>query len=80
MENDPRAAVWMAVARRCRESNSQFSAAFVDALAQAAVLVAENLGRDVESFARHARRAKVSVEDVRLCARHNQDVLAQLDD
>ncbi|KAJ2543186.1 hypothetical protein GGF49_002269 [Coemansia sp. RSA 1853] len=70
---DPRAAVWMAVARRCADDEREFSPAFVDALSQVAAGVAETLGRDLGAFARHAKRAKVSVDDVRLCARRNPD-------
>ncbi|KAJ1845397.1 hypothetical protein LPJ70_002520 [Coemansia sp. RSA 2708] len=68
----------MAVARSCQEDDAAFSPAFVDALAHVAGAVAETLGRDLESFARHGKRAKVSVEDVRLCARRNPAVQEQL--
>jgi len=33
---------------------------------------AENLGSDLESFAKHAKRTTVSQEDVKLCARKNE--------
>ncbi|KAJ2818126.1 hypothetical protein IWW50_005928 [Coemansia erecta] len=77
---DPRAGMWMAVARCCSEADGEFSPAFVDALGHVAAGVAETLGRDLESFARHAKRAKVSVEDVRLCARRNPDLSSRLDE
>lgn len=35
--------------------------------------------RDVEHFSRHARRSIVQVDDVRLCARRNADLLHSLD-
>mmetsp|Transcript_5543 Transcript_5543/g.7761 ORF Transcript_5543/g.7761 Transcript_5543/m.7761 type:complete len:252 (+) Transcript_5543:1-756(+) len=42
--------------------------------------IAENLGRDVESFARHAKRSMVNTDDVKLCARRNPTILAKLNE
>ncbi|KAJ1734864.1 hypothetical protein LPJ61_000843 [Coemansia biformis] len=67
---DPRAAVWLAVAQLCsadeQKSAAKYSPAFVDALGQVVYAQAETMAADLESFAKHAKRAKVSVDDVKV--------------
>ncbi|KAJ2221410.1 MHF histone-fold complex component, partial [Coemansia sp. RSA 485] len=59
-------------------TGTRFSATFVDALSQVVFAQAETVGADLECFAKHAKRAKISTEDVKLCARRNDDLLQAL--
>ncbi|KAJ2777657.1 MHF histone-fold complex component [Coemansia javaensis] len=67
---DPRAAVWLAVAQLCsadeKKTAVRYSPAFVDALSHVVYAQAETMGGDLECFAKHARRAKVTVDDVKV--------------
>eukprot|EP00735_Rhodelphis_limneticus_P015242 TRINITY_DN9434_c0_g1::TRINITY_DN9434_c0_g1_i1::g.277::m.277 TRINITY_DN9434_c0_g1::TRINITY_DN9434_c0_g1_i1::g.277 ORF type:complete len:270 (+),score=24.07,sp/Q6NRI8/CENPS_XENLA/33.33/2e-07,CENP-S/PF15630.1/9.5e-19,Histone/PF00125.19/1.2e-05,Bromo_TP/PF07524.8/0.00015,Bromo_TP/PF07524.8/1e+04,CDC27/PF09507.5/0.00022,CBFD_NFYB_HMF/PF00808.18/0.00022,CBFD_NFYB_HMF/PF00808.18/1.1e+03,CBFD_NFYB_HMF/PF00808.18/1.1e+04,CBFD_NFYB_HMF/PF00808.18/8.4e+03,TFIID-31kDa/PF02291.10/0.0019,CENP-T/PF15511.1/0.0 len=47
-------------------------------LGEMAVSFLEQIGRDSESFARHAKRSTVNVDDIKLCARNNEDVSTKL--
>ncbi|KAI7830024.1 kinetochore component CENP-S-domain-containing protein [Kickxella alabastrina] len=80
--NSARAAVWYAVAQLCDEDESKtgtkFSPTFVDALSHVVFSQAETMGADLECFAKHAKRAKISVDDVKLCARRNEHLLELL--
>ncbi|KAJ1720669.1 hypothetical protein LPJ53_004730 [Coemansia erecta] len=79
-----RSAVWFAVAQLCAHDESEtgtaFSATFVDALSQVVFAQAEAMGADLELFAKHAKRAKISVDDVKLCARRNEHLLQIISD
>ncbi|KAJ2160551.1 MHF histone-fold complex component [Coemansia sp. RSA 552] len=76
--NDPRSALWLAVAQLCQReeqaSGTCFAPAFVDALAHVVGAQAETTGADLECFANHAKRAKITTDDVRLCLRRNKDL------
>ncbi|PIA16112.1 hypothetical protein COEREDRAFT_8770 [Coemansia reversa NRRL 1564] len=76
--SDPRAAIWLAVAQLCSAdenmSATKFTPAFVDALSRVVLSQAETMASDLECFARHAKRAKISVDDVKLCARRNNSM------
>ncbi|KAJ1647178.1 MHF histone-fold complex component [Coemansia asiatica] len=67
-----RSAMWFAVAQLCshdeHKNGTRFSPTFVDALSQVVFSQAEILGADLECFAKHAKRAKISTEDVKLQA------------
>ncbi|KAJ2680526.1 MHF histone-fold complex component [Coemansia spiralis] len=67
--NDAHAAIWFTVAQLCNEdekkSSVKFSPAFVDALSQVVYSQTETMGVDLEHFAKHAKRAKISVDDVK---------------
>ncbi|ORX73231.1 hypothetical protein DL89DRAFT_265369 [Linderina pennispora] len=82
--NDPRASVWLAVAKLCSEdetsSGVSYSPTFVEALSHVVYAQAETMGGDLECFAKHARRTKISVDDVKLCARRNGALHKQLED
>ncbi|GAQ80023.1 hypothetical protein KFL_000440240 [Klebsormidium nitens] len=58
----------------------EVSPVVVSALAELTSKYAESLARDLESFAHHAGRKTVNVEDVLLAARRNPDVKAVLSD
>ncbi|KAJ1995958.1 MHF histone-fold complex component [Coemansia sp. RSA 1358] len=77
--NDAHAAIWFTVAQLCNEdekkSSVKFSPAFVDALSQVVYSQTETMGVDLEHFAKHAKRAKISVDDVKLCARRNEKLV-----
>ncbi|KAJ1939690.1 hypothetical protein GGF37_004295, partial [Kickxella alabastrina] len=45
---------------------TKFSPTFVDALSHVVFSQAETMGADLECFAKHAKRAKISVDDVKL--------------
>ncbi|KAI8325900.1 hypothetical protein GQ54DRAFT_330485 [Martensiomyces pterosporus] len=80
--NDARASVWFAVAQLCNEdekkTGAKYSPTFVDALSQVVYAQAETMALDLECFAKHAKRAKISVDD--LCARRNDDLLKLISD
>ncbi|ESO05526.1 hypothetical protein HELRODRAFT_77283, partial [Helobdella robusta] len=48
---------------------------FVAALTETTVRYLECLGRDLELFARHAKRTQISVDDVLLTARKSQELV-----
>lgn len=51
--------------------------AYVEAaLASLVYKQAEFLAKDLELFARHARRSTIQVEDVKLCARRNPEFVS----
>lgn len=45
---------------------------FIFCLSDFVYKIMERLGSDVESFAKHAKRSTVQIEDVLLCARRNE--------
>jgi centromere protein S len=70
------------VSKACRraeeEAQVSISRGFVHCLSQLVFEVAHRMGEDLESFARHARRSTVQVEDVLLCARRNPSLVEVL--
>jgi centromere protein S len=50
----------------------------IAAIGDVALAFSGVLARDAELFAMHAKRARICVDDVKLCARRNDSLLAQL--
>ncbi|KAL7753595.1 MHF histone-fold complex component [Sorochytrium milnesiophthora] len=77
-----RAAIHAAVNDICKAEEPSMdvttSKLFVAALSDLVYKQAEMLGSDMEKFARHWSRKMVSVDDVKLCARRNETLLAAL--
>ncbi|KAI9240043.1 hypothetical protein MVEG_10271 [Podila verticillata NRRL 6337] len=70
-----KAAVWLAVGEICESQKSGLNIVItqqlIASLTDVVFTQAELLGKDVESFAKHAKRTTVSVDDVKLAARRN---------
>lgn len=82
--DDTRAAVWLTVAQLCADdearTGTKYAPAFVEALCHVVCSQTETMGADLECFAKHGKRSKISVDDVKLCVRRNQDLLQRLAD
>ncbi|GAA5922412.1 CENP-S family protein [Sporobolomyces koalae] len=77
-----KAAIWYTVTKISQEEelNLAFAASehFVASLAEVVLQQALSIGKDLESFAKHAGRTTVNVDDVKLLARHNEPLYDQL--
>ena len=62
------------------KSGMRISVTVVAAVADVAMSFAGLVARDAELFSKHAKRARISVEDVKLCARRNESLLSQISD
>ena len=54
------------------------SSATIHAVAEFVHVYATTMAQDMEAFAKHAGRKTINQEDVKLCARRNPDIRAQL--
>ncbi|NP_001191862.1 centromere protein S [Oryctolagus cuniculus] len=74
-----RAAVHYTVAALCQEVASDkgmpFSKQSVAAVSEVTFRQCENFAKDLEMFARHARRSTINTEDVKLLARRSNSLL-----
>ncbi|XP_037021552.2 centromere protein S [Artibeus jamaicensis] len=74
-----KAAVHYTVGRLCAEatqdSGVQLSKQTVAAIAEVTFRQCENFARDLEMFARHAKRSTINTEDVKLLARRSNSLL-----
>ncbi|XP_070850054.1 centromere protein S [Chaetodon trifascialis] len=70
-----KAAVHYTVGRLCQKTGGdyrrQFSRQVIAAITEAAVRQCDIFAKDLEAFARHAKRSTVSTEDVKLIARRS---------
>ncbi|KAI8359451.1 kinetochore component CENP-S-domain-containing protein [Mortierella sp. GBAus27b] len=70
-----KAAVWYTVGEICEtqkgELNVVITPQLIASLAELVYTQAESLGKDLEMFAKHAKRSTVNVDDVKLAARRN---------
>ncbi|KAJ0068739.1 hypothetical protein NL108_010812 [Boleophthalmus pectinirostris] len=70
-----KAAVHYTVGRLClkigQEQSKEFSRQTIAAIAETTFRQCENFARDLEAFARHAKRTTVSADDVKLVARRS---------
>eukprot|EP00250_Pteridium_aquilinum_P010032 c19103_g1_i1 orf=584-952(-) len=60
------------------KSSCVISAPVMTAVADLTFKYAEQLGRDLETFAQHASRKSINVDDVILAAHRNEDVACKL--
>ncbi|PAA84478.1 hypothetical protein BOX15_Mlig005592g2, partial [Macrostomum lignano] len=60
------------------QQQCKFSPEVVAAIAESVHRLAQTYSLDLESFARHAKRSTVGIDDVRLCARRNPQLLRHL--
>ncbi|KAK3839937.1 MAG: kinetochore component CENP-S-domain-containing protein [Linnemannia gamsii] len=78
-EDGPRerlkATVWYTVGEICNAEKDKLNVAltpqFIASLAEIVYTQAETLGKDLEMFARHAKRSTINSDDVKLAARRN---------
>ncbi|XP_062046404.1 centromere protein S isoform X2 [Lepus europaeus] len=74
-----RAAVHYTVAGLCQEVASDkempFSKQSIAAISEVTFRQCENFAKDLEMFARHARRSTINTEDVKLLARRSNSLL-----
>ncbi|KAI8597686.1 kinetochore component CENP-S-domain-containing protein [Dissophora ornata] len=78
-EEEPRerlkAAVWYIVGEICESQRADLNVVItpqlVASLAEVVFAQAESLGKDLETFSKHAKRSTVNVDDVKLAARRN---------
>ncbi|KAJ3066543.1 hypothetical protein HDU98_010149, partial [Podochytrium sp. JEL0797] len=55
-------------------SGTKVTPQFIHAAASTVWLQTLTLGKDVDAFAKHAKRSVVSVDDVKLCVRRSENV------
>ncbi|KAI8358559.1 apoptosis-inducing taf9-like domain protein [Blakeslea trispora] len=71
-------AVWYSVSEIAKQEASTqgktLSDAYIASLAEVVFEQMETMATDLESFATHARRAIISMDDVKLCARRNDSL------
>ncbi|XP_010626402.1 centromere protein S [Fukomys damarensis] len=74
-----KAAVHYTVGRLCQEvaedKEVQFSKQTIAAISEMTFRQCENFARDLEMFARHAKRSTINTEDVKLLARRSNSLL-----
>ncbi|XP_064219321.1 centromere protein S [Aotus nancymaae] len=79
-----KAAVHYTVGRLCEEvaldKEMQFSKQTIAAISELTFRQCENFAKDLEMFARHARRTTVNTEDVKLLARRSNSLLKYITD
>lgn len=77
-----RASVHYSVAKICEaegaEAGFTVTRETVAVLTELALRYSKTLAQDLEAFAKHARRTKVTVDDVVLCARKDERLLGAL--
>ncbi|KAG0254188.1 hypothetical protein BG011_005902 [Mortierella polycephala] len=70
-----KAAVWYTVGEICESQKADLNVVItpqlIASLSELVFAQAETLGKDLEIFAKHAKRSTVSVDDVKLAARRN---------
>ncbi|KAG0211812.1 hypothetical protein BGX28_007402 [Mortierella sp. GBA30] len=70
-----KAAVWYAVGEICESQKADLNVAItpqlIASLSELVFAQAETLGKDLEKFAKHAKRSTVNVDDVKLATRRN---------
>ncbi|KAF9126006.1 hypothetical protein BGW39_006998 [Mortierella sp. 14UC] len=70
-----KAAVWYTVGEICNAEKEKLNVAItpqlIASLAEIVYAQAETLGKDLEMFARHAKRSTINADDVKLAARRN---------
>ncbi|KAH7052878.1 kinetochore component CENP-S-domain-containing protein [Linnemannia elongata] len=73
-----KAAVWFTVGEICNAEKERLNVAItpqlIASLAEIVFAQAETLGKDLEMFAKHAKRSTVNVDDVKLAARRNSSL------
>ncbi|KAI7886262.1 hypothetical protein K492DRAFT_203352 [Lichtheimia hyalospora FSU 10163] len=79
-----KAAIWRAVDQIARaeaeKMGKTLSQAFVSSLADIVYAQAVTMATDLEVFAKHGRRSTISMDDVKLCARRNDNLLELITD
>ncbi|XP_007940807.1 centromere protein S [Orycteropus afer afer] len=74
-----KAAVHYTVGRLCEEvaldKDMQFSKPTIAAISEVTFRQCENFAKDLEMFARHAKRSTINTEDVKLLARRSSSLL-----
>lgn len=63
-----------------RHLNKDVSEAFVASLAEVVMTQMQTMATDLEAFAVHGKRAVISMEDVKLCARRNNSLYGLISD
>ncbi|CAO3566168.1 unnamed protein product [Mortierella alpina] len=70
-----KAAIWYAVGEICESQRAELNVVItpqlIASLAELVFAQAETLGKDLEKFARHAKRSTINVDDVKLATRRN---------
>ncbi|GJJ74572.1 centromere protein S [Entomortierella parvispora] len=79
-----KAAIWFMVGEICENQKADLNVVItpqlVASLAEIVFNQAETLGKDLELFARHAKRSTINVDDVKLASRRNAslyDIIGQ---
>ncbi|KAI8144125.1 kinetochore component CENP-S-domain-containing protein [Fennellomyces sp. T-0311] len=71
-------AIWQTVdeiaQQEARKIGKTVSSTFVSSLADVVYVQIGEMALDLEAFAKHAKRAVISMEDVKLCARRNDSL------
>ncbi|KAI8087691.1 kinetochore component CENP-S-domain-containing protein [Gilbertella persicaria] len=75
-------AIWYSVneiaKHEAQSLGKEVSEAFVASLAEIVLEQMQTMAMDLEAFATHARRAVISMDDVKLCARRNDSLYAMI--
>ncbi|ODQ67877.1 hypothetical protein NADFUDRAFT_44593, partial [Nadsonia fulvescens var. elongata DSM 6958] len=79
-----KAAVWYKVGKiveqECLELKTDATPQFIAALTELLFNQIINLGEDLESFSRHAKRKVITTDDLRMVCRRNEGLREVLDD
>ncbi|ORY93417.1 kinetochore component CENP-S-domain-containing protein [Syncephalastrum racemosum] len=77
-EQELKVAVWHTVERiakaEAQKSGKQVTPDFVASLSNVVFEQISTMALDLEAFAKHAKRSTISMEDVKMCARRNDDL------